>query len=112
MRIFGLAAVSALAIAFTAGAQATDLPMPYKARPIVEPAPVIYNWTGFYVGVNLGGSWASADDDGTFSAVVPPCTPIVATSSSSSSFSGIVGGAQIGYNWQLGHFVYGLEADI
>ncbi len=112
MRILGLAAASALAIAFTGAAQATDLPMPYKARPIVAPAPMVYNWTGFYVGVNLGGSWVDTDDNNTFSATIPGGGTFLATPSTSASFSGIVGGAQIGYNWQMGHFVYGLEVDI
>jgi len=112
MRITGLAAVSAVSIALTGAAHATDLPMPYKARPIVAPAPVVYNWSGFYVGVNLGGSWANVDDNNTLTAAIPGGGTFLAATSTSASFSGIVGGAQFGYNWQTGHFVYGLEVDI
>ena len=66
-------------------AYAADMParMPTKAVPYVT----AYNWTGGYIGVNAGYGW-------------------------SSSRSGAVGGAQIGYNWQNGMWVYGLEADI
>jgi outer membrane immunogenic protein len=49
------------------------------------PAPI---WTGLYVGANAGLSLAGGTDNG------------------------LVGGAQIGYNYQLGHVVLGLEADL
>ena len=52
----------------------------------------MYLWSGFYVGANIGGGWASADHG--------------------FSGSGVVGGGQIGYNFQNGHWVWGAEADI
>jgi len=112
MRIGSLAAVSAFVVAFSGAAAATDLPMPYKApRPVVAPAPAVYNWTGFYAGVNLGGGWAQGTNTGTLTAATGG-GPFVATSSSSANLSGVIGGGQIGYNWQTGHLVFGLEADI
>jgi opacity protein-like surface antigen len=63
--------------------------------------PPVYDWTGFYVGINGGGSWGhvpwSSDPDGTNGSV-----PVS---------SGLVGGT-IGYNAQnLGRFVGGEEFD-
>lgn len=85
-----LATVAFTALATTA-TLAADLPrsMPAKA-PVMLP---VYNWTGFYLGVNLGGAWADAD--------------------LTSNVGGVIGGAQIGYNWQAfgSPFVLGLEAD-
>ena len=51
-------AVSILAFSSVA-ASAADLPMRTKAPPlVVSPA---YNWTGFYVGGNIGYAWGNAD---------------------------------------------------
>jgi opacity protein-like surface antigen len=67
-----------------------------KAR--VPPPIPLYNWTGFYIGANLGGAWAS----GTLS-------DIFTAGSVSASKSGFVGGGQLGYNYQIGSFVFGAE---
>ena len=53
-----------------------------------------YNWNGFYVGVNLGYQWGSVTNWG-------GGTP-----------NGVMGGGQVGYNWQYGQYVFGLEADL
>jgi outer membrane immunogenic protein len=63
---------------------AADLPL----QP-VPPLPA-YLWTGFYAGVNLGGDWRATGADA----------------------SGVIGGAQVGYNWQFGSLVLGGETDI
>jgi outer membrane immunogenic protein len=81
---------------------AADLPAPgpvYKAAPIYAPA---FSWTGFYVGANAGWGWTSGDGTITLGG---------APGSFSSSADGFLGGAQLGYNWQAGNLVYGLEAD-
>jgi outer membrane immunogenic protein len=57
------------------------------------PAPLTFNWTGPYVGVNLGYQWATTTHN--------PTKP-----------SGLEGGVQAGYNWQNGQFVFGAETDI
>jgi opacity protein-like surface antigen len=57
-----------------------------------------YNWTGFYVGVNLGGAWASGTQSDSINAATI-----------SADQSGFVGGGQLGYNYQFGHLVLGLE---
>jgi len=83
-------------------ANAADLAL--KAPP--PPAPV-FSWTGWYVGVNLGGSFGKAADTSTFGA------PTTVFSSTSSRLDGVIGGGQIGYNWQANsNWLLGLEADI
>jgi outer membrane immunogenic protein len=87
------------------GAQAAD--MPIKAPRYVEPAA---DWTGWYIGAHAGGAWQKTDvntgsgffNDGYF----------FPNPNASISKSGFIGGGQLGYNWQHGNFVFGLEGDI
>ena len=84
---------AALAVlGFATAASAADMPARNytKAPPMVAP---MFNWTGFYLGVNAGGAWTSAVGGNT---------------------SGFAGGGQIGYNWQAmgSPLVLGLEADL
>ena len=95
-----LAGVGLLAFG-VASASAADIarrPMPAKG-PAYVPAPAVYNWTGFYVGINGGGGWGRSD----FGPTLPTGT--------FDTSGGLVGGT-IGYNWQTGPWVLGLEGDI
>jgi opacity protein-like surface antigen len=69
----------------------------YKA----PPAPAAYNWAGFYIGAYVGADWGSANftflDDG--AATAP-------------RFAGFLGGGEVGYNYQLGKWVFGVEGDL
>jgi outer membrane immunogenic protein len=96
-----MAAAALVALVATSSAWAADLPPPpvYKAPP---PAP-LYDWTGFYVGGNIGGSLGRANTDWTAAGA-----PLASTSA---NMDGILGGLQAGYNWQSGKWVLGLEAD-
>ena len=70
--------------------------MVYKA----PPAPAPYNWTGFYIGAYLGADWGKTNwtfADG---------------SSLNPHFAGLLGGGEIGYNYQIGKWVLGVEGDI
>jgi len=88
---------AALVLAAAASASAADLP----SRPVPMPAIVpVYNWTGFYIGANLGGAWSNVDLKGNFSGAH--------WSTNNSNF--IIGG-QFGYNYQIGQFVLGAEFD-
>jgi len=62
----------------------------------------MWNWSGFYVGGHFGYGWAYPEitEDTTGTRVGNPPRP-----------EGILGGAQLGYNWQAGPWVYGVEAD-
>jgi outer membrane immunogenic protein len=78
----------------------TSSPMAVKAPP---PAPVpVYNWTGWYVGVNAGGGMAfgTIDDKSAF---------FSASDGFQRGFAEV--GGQIGYNWQFGSTVLGIEGD-
>jgi outer membrane immunogenic protein len=85
-------------------ASAADLParMPVKAPPVVA---TVYDWTGFYFGGNAGGKWGRFDD----TVRTPTGAALGITSDSDASF---VGGGQVGYMWQTGQFVFGVEGDI
>jgi outer membrane immunogenic protein len=101
---------SAAASLLATGALAADLavkqPVYTKAPVYVEP---IFNWTGFYVGGNLGYSWGRSSDTSTLTSNTGT---VLLTSSDKTDLNGIVGGGQIGYNWQMQNWVFGLEADI
>jgi outer membrane immunogenic protein len=66
---------------------------------------MLQNWTGFYIGANAGGGIGNAVSD--FSVAGGPTFASV-----NNSLNGAVAGGQLGYNWQHGSMVYGLETDI
>jgi len=94
------ASAGILALAMTAmSAQAADLPR--RAPAVKAPAYVaLYNWTGFYLGINGGGGWGRSDVTG----------PLFSTGTFNTS-GGLIGGT-LGYNWQVGQAVFGLETDL
>ena len=92
--------------------------MPIVEEPVYKamPAPVVlYNWTGFYVGGNVGYSWGRSNFDYAHDAVAghfgDPPGGLFNTSAVVKGNSPIAG-AQIGYNQQYGNVVAGLEFDI
>jgi outer membrane immunogenic protein len=119
-----LLSAAALALVISAGtALAADLPS-RKMAPVYVPPPPPPLWTGFYVGLNAGGTFGG-DNSSTVSggpiavfnatnASFNATSAIGATISnpSSSSNGGFIGGGQIGYNFQTNNFVWGIEADI
>jgi outer membrane immunogenic protein len=111
-------------VAFTGAAAAADLPT-HKEAPAPYVAPPIFTWTGFYVGLNAGGSWGGSSTDVTTvpgfinAAVLSPTGIAHATDYATGANAGLpvrntgfAGGAQVGYNWQFSSFVAGLETDI
>jgi outer membrane immunogenic protein len=94
-----------VAAALSGSAFAADLPpRTYAKAPAVAP---VSNWSGLYVGGNLGYGWGSGNTDFSF----PGDLGFNNTTLGARS-SGVIGGAQLGYNWQIGSVVTGLEADI
>jgi outer membrane immunogenic protein len=73
-----------------------------KAPP-PAPAP-IFTWTGFYIGLNAGGKWADVEHT-----VTSGGTTFTFNRDSNASW---IAGGQIGYNWQMGQWVFGIEGDI
>ncbi len=96
----------ASAVCTVGAASAADLPASMFIK--APPRPPVNNWTGFYGGVNVGGSWGhqhtSLDDATTGARLL----------ANSLGLNGVIGGGQVGYNWQpLGSpWVFGVEADL
>jgi outer membrane immunogenic protein len=84
---------------------------PVVRAPVMAP-PVVYNWSGFYIGGNVGGKWANHDGDIFVDAVgFTPVGLAAFGTGGDNSNSSVVGGGQIGYNWQSGPWVFGIEGD-
>ncbi len=71
----------------------------FAPRPAIAP---LWSWTGFYLGGHIGGAFDWTQVDHPYGATL--------FGDRVRSPGGFVGG-QIGYNWQVGPIVYGLEAD-
>ena len=92
MSMSRIALVAAALIAAVSSVQAADLS--YGRGPYTVNQPLnMYSWAGPYIGGNIGWDWGSVDNN--------PTKP-----------SGFVGGAQAGYNWQTGPWVFGIEGDL
>jgi outer membrane immunogenic protein len=93
----GVAATALAAVWSVAGltvALAADW-VPRSGPTAYAPSPIsAYDWTGGYLGLNLGYHWGRVTN---FGGMRP---------------SGAAGGAQAGYNWQFGQFVFGAETDM
>ncbi len=92
---------AAIAAISSASAFAADLPMQtYKSAPVVAQ---VYNWTGWYVGVNGGYGWGTQD-------------PLILFSNafdrSSFNIGGGMFGGTVGAQIQQGYVVLGLEGDL
>jgi len=93
-----LVTASLIALGAAAPAVAADL----AARPYTKAPPMIaavYDWSGFYIGAN--GGWGSSHNCWNFAGT---------TSEGCHDATGGVAGGQVGYRWQSGTFVFGLEA--
>jgi len=101
-------AAAAVALVGAAGAaNAADMSAGGMKDTAFVPPPL---WTGLYLGAHVGGAWTdlkTTDRDGIWSGVPG--------AGWSDSASGVIGGGQIGYNWQANQvfngFVFGVEAD-
>jgi outer membrane immunogenic protein len=82
------AAVTGLMLSAGSAAYAAD--MPVKAPPPPPPPAPVYNWNGFYLGVNLGGAWANNSSN-----------------NFSGDMAGVTGGGQLGFNWVSNNAIFG-----
>jgi outer membrane immunogenic protein len=104
-RILGTVIVTA---ALTAPALAADLgTRSYTKAPAIAS---VSTWNGFYVGGNVGYGWGDGNTDVSFLPSVGEFE--IRNETLKTQPSGVVGGAQAGYNWQIGALVTGVEADI
>jgi outer membrane immunogenic protein len=78
-------------------------------KPVTKaPPPIVANWTGPYAGLNIGYARHRAR----FEEESPTGTQLFALNPTVSlTQTGVTAGGQIGYNWQVQNYVYGLEAD-
>src|SRR6267154_700305 len=100
-----LVTASLIALGAVAPAVAADLAArPYTKAPAMIAA--VYDWSGFYIGAN--GGWGSSRNCYTNTAVLGVAVPPVAEGCHDAT--GGTAGGQIGYRWQTGTWVFGLEA--
>ncbi len=94
--------VAGIALSASFAAQAADLPQrPPPQAPVYAPPPPppVYNWSGFYFGVNGGYGWGNLG-------WTPP-----SGSAHNTTANGGIFGATLGFNYQVGAFVWGVEGD-
>jgi opacity protein-like surface antigen len=80
--------------------------VPERTGPLIAKAPIYkspareteYNWAGFYAGAQLGATWGHAR--WTLDGTVEP------------RVAGLLGGGEIGFNHQVGRWVFGLQGDL
>ena len=99
-----LLASTTLCAALAPSAFAADLPTLKSPPPAPSMASPVFNWTGFYIGGNVGALWSSDPVETTngFASAAPGSTNAL-------NLSGLVGGVQAGYNYQISNFVLGVE---
>jgi len=103
MHRLALVAAGLLSVGFMGAASAADLPAWTKVPPMVVP---VYNWSGFYVGLNGGG--ASSHECLTITTVAG--IAVVPNSEGCHDATGGLVGGQVGYRWQATNWVFGVEA--
>ncbi|EJN15876.1 hypothetical protein PMI42_00532 [Bradyrhizobium sp. YR681] len=121
MRVLGIVAVAvSFSLAGMTTAGAADMAL--KA-PVTAPA-AVFSWTGFYVGGNVGGAW-NRNEMAAYNGpvlpgfiVLPPNAAVITlfpgtldTLNGPGTQSAVIGGGQVGYNWQVQRAVFGVEAD-
>jgi outer membrane immunogenic protein len=79
----------------------------YAKAPMVAP---VANWSGLYIGGNVGYGWGNGSTS--LSPLPDPATfDDVGLTTFNTNPEGVIGGAQVGYNWQIGSIITGVEAD-
>jgi len=104
MKKFWVAGLAGLVLGVSGFANAADLGArpTYKAPPLVAATPVPFSWTGFFIGGHIGGGWGKktwidlGDDN---------------SDNTSYNVSGVLGGVQAGFNYQIASLVAGVEGD-
>jgi outer membrane immunogenic protein len=89
-------------------ATAADLARPVYRAPIIAAAPG-FSWTGFYIGGNIGAGWGTKEYEQVIPLAVIAAGLPTLISDGSHTVNGILGGGQVGYNYQWGPTVWGIE---
>lgn len=90
-------------IGLSTAAHGADLP---TTVPASVPAPAYYNWSGFYIGAQVGGAVAGDNSIRQFAALGG-----ATIGNRNADLTGVIGGVHAGYNFQAHNWVYGVEAD-
>ena len=99
--------VSALVLGTVAAASAADMAPRYTKAPVAAPV-MTYNWTGCYIGGNVGGGWHKIEQSGVSTIAGTAFTPPLDFGSSENN--NVIGGAQIGCDYQFaGNWVVGVQ---
>ena len=103
MRQFAMVGAALLTVV-AGGAVAADLPAKIYTK--APPLPSVYDWSGFYIGLNAGGAsshkcWSIFSNNG---------LPVAPTAEGCHNATGALAGGQFGYRWQFTNWVLGLEA--
>lgn len=110
MKKFLLGTIALVALGLAPASAADLAARPYTKAPSMIPA--MYDWSGFYVGLNGGGAWSrKCFDVNPFTVnifIIPPFT--VSGPEGCHTASGATAGGQVGYRWQSAAWVFGLEA--
>jgi outer membrane immunogenic protein len=111
MKRLGLGLLTSVlaAAAFSPFAHAADLPVPAAPAPVNYYRPALYDWTGLYLGGNIGAGfmrdnatqWFGAPANAAIGNIVGniPVNPV-----------GALGGGQVGFNYEFAPWVVGVEA--
>lgn len=100
--------VALIALGVGASALAADLPpAPVYKTPVMTPA--LYDWSGLYIGLNAGGGFSHNcwDINNDIRTAVGPLVPAVREGCNDAS--GALAGGQMGFRWQSGGWVFGVE---
>jgi len=97
-----LAASTAVSISSAAAADLPVRPAPAPTAPVAYAPAAIYNWTGFYVGGQIGAGFGNSSWS----------DPFTGANNTFNSGAGFLGGAQVGGNVQFNMVVLGVEGDL
>jgi outer membrane immunogenic protein len=97
-----------LSLVLAQSASAADLSLPPPSSS--SPPPSFFSWTGWYVGVNGGGGWGTTSHAASVGISGIPGIPALSTGNFNTG--GSIAGGTLGYNYQFGHFLAGIETDL
>jgi outer membrane immunogenic protein len=104
-----------IALGLSIPAMAADLEIWGPAYKAARPVMRVYDWTGFYIGGNVGGHWGSdkisTTTDPGFEGTPAGAAAIDAASGITLHPKGFIGGVQAGYNLEGSGGVFGIEVD-
>jgi outer membrane immunogenic protein len=107
-KVFPLAAAL---VSVATAASAADFPANPLPAKVALPAPILFTWTGCYVGVQGGGASGQGEQVAVAPAVVPPPAFGGATITGGLTIKGGIAGGTVGCNIQISNFVISGEAD-